>query len=68
LVPTNCFVDAREFRTSSELAVFLKGMPESEWNDMREAGDRFLSDGAVATFGAGQYARSVLDAVKFVLG
>jgi hypothetical protein len=66
-VPAGSFVDAREFKTVNELGAFLKGMPRKQWEEMREVGDDYLRNGAEEYFGAGQYADSVIESIKYVL-
>jgi len=41
-VPQEAFVDARDFRTHRELLAYLQLCPESEWREMRQAGQDFL--------------------------
>ena len=66
-VPEDAFVDARMFQTRRELVRFLKAMTDMEWQNKRDAGHAFLRGDAKVSFGAAQYAQSMLAAIRQVL-
>jgi hypothetical protein len=66
-VPEQVFVDARKFATRVDLIKYLRSMPNEQWHNMRDAGTAFLHAKADAQFGSMQYARCVIDAIRFVL-
>jgi hypothetical protein len=49
-VPTECFVDAREFQKAADLVDALCEMGESDWNRLRDAGRRFLASNRFEEF------------------
>lgn len=65
-VPPASFVDARGF-PPRQIGNFLKGISQEKWNDMREAGDKFMSNAAQKYFGAAQYANAVISAISYVM-
>lgn len=64
-VPKGAFVDARDFKTPTDLAMFLKSMPKNQWRQMKEMGAEFMRHDAQIIFGSLQYARSMIRAVEF---
>ena len=56
VVPAAAFVDARQFRTHSQLITYLQGCPEGEWNAMRQAGRAWLASKSAATFSGQAFA------------
>jgi len=67
LVPGAAFVDARNFRSHTSLAEYLKAMPQAEWQAMRESGAAYLRDHAALAFGAAPNAAATLDAIRYAL-
>ena len=67
-VPGTAYVDARNFKTRTDLIAHLRQMPKQQWDAMREAGAAFVRSDAGPLFGSMQYARCVLNAVEAVLG
>jgi hypothetical protein len=49
-IPTECFVDAREFQKAADLVDALCEMGESDWNRLRDAGRRFLASNRFEEF------------------
>lgn len=49
-LPCECFVDARDFRSHRDLLRYLRDCPESGWQAMREAGQKFLHSEKVQLF------------------
>jgi hypothetical protein len=66
-VPSEAFVDARNFRTRRELLAYLQSCPESEWTEMREAGQNFLRSNAFRSFTDEAFAERMTDVLKKAL-
>jgi hypothetical protein len=67
LVPREAFVDARNFRTRRELLTYLQSCPESEWREMREAGQKFLRSAAFRSFTDEAFAQRMTDVLRNIL-
>jgi hypothetical protein len=65
-VPEKCFVDARNFKNDQELLKYLKCCPESEWNEMREAGQAFIRSEKFYPFTDEAFAKKMVDILKTV--
>ena len=59
-VPSDAFVDARNFKNNWELLRYLESCPESEWQTMREAGQSFLRSEKSLRFSDEAYAERML--------
>jgi alpha(1,3/1,4) fucosyltransferase len=66
-VPREAFVDARNFRTRRELLAHLQSCPETEWEQMREAGQKFLRSAAFRSFTDEAFAQRMTDVLKNIL-
>jgi hypothetical protein len=66
-VPQEAFVAARNFRTRRELLEYLQSCQESEWGEMREAGQTFLRSAAFRSFTDEAFAEQMTDVVKNIL-
>jgi len=66
-VPREAFVDARNFRTPTELLTYLQSCPEAEWREMRQAGQQFLHSTAFRSFTDDVFAERMTDVLKNVL-
>lgn len=67
-VPDNVFVDARKFSTRRELVEYVGGMPQAQWQAMRDAGADFIRTKAKERFGALQYAEAIVGAIQHAVG
>ena len=66
-VPREAFVDARNFRTRRELLAYLRSCPEPEWEEMRQAGQKFLHSAAFRPFTDDAFAERMTDVLKKIL-
>jgi hypothetical protein len=66
-VPREAFVDARNFRTLRELLAYLQSCPESEWKEMRQAGQDFLRSAAFRFFTDEAFAECMTEVLKKIL-
>lgn len=66
-VPEDVFIDARGFKTRLDLVRVIEAMPKKQWQNMRDAGSAFLRSEAGVLFNSGQYARGMIDAVRYVM-
>jgi hypothetical protein len=63
-VPSECFVDARHFATYKELLLYLKSCPEGEWQEMRDAGQKFLHSKSAQKFSDESFAERMVEILK----
>lgn len=49
-MPSNCFVDARAFKSASSLMHYIASMNKAEWACLHEAGTKFLLSEASLLF------------------
>jgi hypothetical protein len=61
IVPQEAFVDPRNFRTRRELLAYLRCCPEPEWQEMRQAGQKFLRSAAFQSFTDEAFAERMTD-------
>jgi hypothetical protein len=66
-VPREAFVDARNFRTRRELLAYLQSCREQEWNEMRQAGQKFLRSATFRSFTDEAFAERMTDVLKEIL-
>ena len=66
-VPREAFVDARNFRTRRELLAYLQSCREPEWEEMRQAGQEFLSSAAFRPFTDEAFAERMTDVLRKTL-
>jgi hypothetical protein len=66
-VPSEAFVDTRNFHTRRELLKYLQSCPEPEWEAMREAGQKFLSSATFRSFTDDAFAERMTDVLKEIL-
>ena len=66
-VPREAFVDARHFRTRRELLTYLQSCAEPEWEEMREAGQKFLRSAAFQSFTDDAFSERMTDVLKNIL-
>lgn len=64
IVPKEAFVDARDFRKSRELLAYLRSCPDSEWREMRQAGQQFLGSPAFRSFTDEAFAERMTEVLK----
>jgi hypothetical protein len=66
-VPREAFVDARNFRTRGELLAYLQSCPEPEWEEMRQAGQKFLRSAPFQPFTDEAFVERMTDVLKNIL-
>jgi Glycosyltransferase family 10 (fucosyltransferase) C-term len=66
-VPREAFVDARNFRTPRELLAYLQSCAEPEWEEMRQAGRKFLRSRGFQSFTDEAFAQRMTDVLKNIL-
>jgi hypothetical protein len=62
-VPSDAFVDARQFSGLDDLFAHLESMPEAQWTRMRQAGDAFIASEGMQRHSPQAMADAVLEAV-----
>ncbi|HYW21511.1 MAG TPA: glycosyltransferase family 10 [Nodularia sp. (in: cyanobacteria)] len=65
-VPSDAFVDARNFDNYSDLLKYLITFSEAAWLDMREAGQAFIKSDEFQCFNSVQFAEIATDILKKV--
>jgi len=63
-VPTNTFIDARDFIDADSLHRYLDGMPEEIYEQYRKAGKEFLTSPAFEEFNYKSFVEKVLKLIK----
>jgi alpha(1,3/1,4) fucosyltransferase len=66
LIPSECFVDARKFKTNKELFDYAMNCPEPEWCRYIEAGERFRDSMQAKLFSPDYFADTVLGVLRTV--
>ncbi len=65
-IPDECFVDVRKFKSCRELLIYLKNMPEKEWQRMREAGQEFIRSEKIRPFTDEAFAERMMEVLRKV--
>lgn len=60
----DCFVDSRKFHNEAELLDFIVNCPQTQWQEMRDAGRQYLYSEQIKQFQPQNYANSILGAVE----
>ena len=63
-IPSECFIDRRQFESNEELYAFLKAISEQEYNKYIQAIQCFLDSDAAVPFSCNYFVDTILKAIK----